>query len=285
MKIKPEKYYGLTDRLSATSASVLMQEGKTPFHFYQNWQRLQQTEKKTFVEGQIYHLSVLEPEEWSSRVAVLDSKNFQQDWRPNKNKEIKALNATKGIYTVLEHEAKKYIEARTAVFNCPEAKALLDNKGGVSEKEASYLWTCEGVKVKSRLDSNKVFTALDSSKYAYISDLKTCEDASDEAIEKAVFDYLLFMQAGTYTMAFEDQTGIAVKGYFLIFLEKKTNLVRVKEIGPDLIELGKEYFRTACRKFKRLKENNLFFQGYEQAVTPITLSDWRMNNLNARIND
>ena len=102
-----------------------------------------------------------------------------------------------------------------------------------------------------------------------VIDLKTTSDGSDRAFEKSLYDYRYHRQAAYYIDTLELAGHKAERFVFITVETKPPFMVRIREIDPIAIMLGRENYRRLLTDYKRYKKT-----GYASVVHEITLPEW-----------
>ena len=120
--------------------------------------------------------------------------------------------------------------------------------------EHSIIWRDEatGVWLKVRPDA---IPAVDMS----FADLKTCEDITDDGIERAISDNDLHVQGALVGMACRAVMGREMESFSLVFVEKSAPFcVRVRELTAVDLELGERQIRAVLPIFAKAVETGVW---------------------------
>lgn len=199
---------------------------RTPAHFYAAYldpNAPPRDESKALIDGSIHHMALLEPGKFEATYLRLDDTDIINEIggaRPRTTKrysEWLEYSQVPGKTNMIATEYDRFMAMARAVQEHPMLRDLLP----ACETEVSAHWVCPGTGVECRSRADLVHAD-------FIADYKTCEDASDEAISRAVWNYGYAGQAEMYMTAFRKTI------FILIFQEKKyPYLVNVKYLTAD----------------------------------------------------
>jgi PDDEXK-like domain of unknown function (DUF3799) len=216
---------------------------------------------KCLVEGAALHCLVLTPGEFTKEFRVLPSLN-------RRTREGKALYEQLLSYgkPVIPAPVFSRLEAMAgAIVTHPAASELL--KGGIPE--SSYIWVDPdtGVMCKCRPDYIQG---------SVIPDLKTCQDASYEAFQRAIIEHRYHVQ-GAY---FIDGVNAVLqdgkkRSFNLIAVEKAPPFaVAVYRLTDDALELGRAIYKEDLIKYKTHIEDPTLWMGYSPKIQGMSLPPW-----------
>ncbi len=262
----------------AVSKSALDLLHKSPAHFYEYMTNHMPVESDAFRFGSMTHKCVLEPElldhEYMSETLMGDA--GLEDRRTKVYKDAKAALEAKypkrTLVTTEEYTATKRISNN--IRNHSIASSLLS--GGRAEVPA-FSNIIGDYPSKAKIDYvNDV--------HGLLIDLKTTQDASEDAFVKSVWNYRYHVQAAYYLDVFNyaqiqhaEQTGLEPKLYnefFWVAVEKSAPYnVACYVADKDMIERGRaEYQEDMERLSKCIKDDK--WPGYPEKITRISLRDW-----------
>lgn len=204
--------------------------------------------------GRLAHLAILEPAVYDEDVIVAP------DGIDRRTKEGKAQWAefelrAAGREIAKAEDDKAIRSMRAAVLAHPEAASL------VAQSDHEVTSIDSEKRRKGRAD----MVHRDGE---WIADLKTCEDASPDAMARAVASNLYHLQAAWYL----DLWG--VDGFFIVAVEKKAPyLVAVYELDEATIEKGRELYVNAERIYRECEKENIW-PGYPSTAQLLRLPAW-----------
>lgn len=221
-----------------------------------------------FKIGTAFHVAMLETPDFENQIAV--SPAF--DRRTKKGKadymEFMYENAHK---TVIDEIAlEQVLGMAESVRNHPKAAALLES----SLNEQSIYWEHEsGELLKCRPD------AL-SRAYPLIVDLKTCTDASESGMLKAVDKFKYNLSAAMYLQGVNQCSEILqhvgieqYQGFVLICVEREPPYCcAVYEIDPSYLDLGLVQMEIGIKRIIEAREND--YPGYPTAIRVLSPPPW-----------
>ena len=220
--------------LDAVSPSRLKLLGRSPLHFYDRYlapDREPQETTPAMQLGTALHTAVLEPDLWSSTVAVP-----KQKWDRRKPADKAAAEAFEleaaGKIVLSSDDAARALAMAAAVRAHPAARLILAMDGA---REASYTWSDEKLWLacKGRPD----FHTLDR---RFVVDVKSTADASRDPFSKSIanFDYHVQTAWNLDALGAEIFLTIAVES-------ARPYAVAVYPASPELIEAGRRRIRSA----------------------------------------
>lgn len=267
----PERLYH-ADRSAVSQSALKEMIQKSPMHFLYKWSIRDGDEPPTDAQriGTLLHLALLEPEKYAARVVI--AKKFDRRTKEGKAgaKAFEASLAPDAI--VVDVNEKKQIEAMAiSVMSDDMAGPIL--RSSTMRKELTGYFTCSltGVRCRIRLDG------YDPSGDRLIIDLKTTEDASDEAISKTIWNWRYDVQAATYlegAMVIDKiPMSEPVPLYVWIFVEKAPPYACVVRFpDEDMLERANADRVAAMRRLKECIVANKW-PGYPAAKS-IGLPAW-----------
>ena len=239
------------------SFSSLKQFDKSPSHFLQ-YKRREFKSSAAMRIGTLTHLSILEPDEFKSKVVVTDLSR-----RTKAFKEFESENTGKEIIT--ENEAASIQGMTDAVANMSKAKKLIHN---ADEVEKMHTWKYRGFTFRGVPDA----VAGDS-----IIDLKTTKDATPRKFESDAFRMLYHMQAAAYISGLNSK-GYNIKNYYIVSVETTAPYpVTVFKLSDELIDRGFLKLDSVIDKFQGWDGNEC---GYHDANTQVVMNvpSWASND-------
>jgi len=198
--------------------------------------------------GRAFHLAILEPEVFSSKVAIYDGKTKRgKVWD-----EFSELNKDKDIITEIEFECIKGMES--ALVGNEDIVKLL-----VGKKEVPMVWedSLSSVNCKGKVDilNNDI-----------IVDIKTTQDSSFEGFKRSAYKYGYNRQSAYYL------DGFGAKEFIFVVIEKKAPYnIGVYYCSDDFIASGREEYSSLLMDYKKYfinskPENNDIINYYETGI-------------------
>lgn len=255
---------------AGTSNSMLKWIGlpKTPQHFWAKYiaKLIPDEETDALRIGSLTHRAILEPDtmEGSFHVRPLGMKFNTKEgmaWRDS--------HADKPILT--GDEANAIRAMRDSVWRHPVASRILKH----SDCERSAFADDRGQLLKSRFD------ALPRG-VKFIADLKTCEAADRDSVERSISKYGYFRQAAFY-LKVADLLGLDRESFVFIFVEKvPPYCVAVYQLDDLVIEAGHRVITRDLDLLRQCQESNTW-PGYSAELESAGLPKWEMDRLEREI--
>lgn len=214
---------------------------------------------------------VVRPDTYEDAKGVTKPFNMRSNWC----KSWVAENDASGKTVISSFDIKKAQSMADAVRCHKGAASMLDGK-----TQISIAWRHEetGIMCKGRLDA-----ATDEAIY----DLKTCQDASQEAFSRAAANFGYDVQGGIYQAAYAYLTGVSQYDLPFRFVcvenvdfEAIAPPVAVYEMGNASLECGRWIFDRACHMAKKYADANEVknVKSYSDFVEPLSVPEWRINS-------
>jgi hypothetical protein len=167
---------------------------------------------KCLVEGAALHCLVLTPDQFKSEFNIL---------KPEMNRR------TREGKPVLSNAVYLRIEAMAgAILNHPSASALLKN----GSPESSYIWEDPDYKLVCKCRPDYLGSGL------VIPDLKSCQDASYEAFQRAIIDHRYHVQGAYFIDGVKAVDG-KTRDFILVAVEKEPPFaVAVYKLDAETLE-------------------------------------------------
>jgi exodeoxyribonuclease VIII len=245
------------------SASGLKLISKSPLHYWDRYINPAYLDATTaaMAFGNVVHTLMLEPKEFELRYAVA----------PDINKTTKDGKAAYTAFTEA-NEGKEFISSKdfataTSMIEKAKSNPIVTDLLDLSEKEAMYTFTINGVQCKMKADAINIFDGC-------IIDIKTCQDASPSEFGKSAFNLNYLLQAAFYLDGYYLATGNNLKRFIFIAMEKTAPfIVKPYELTPEQIELGRQQYKAALQTYKKcLASGN--WEAYGDEIQPLTLPNW-----------
>lgn len=239
---------------------------RSPLHYKTNKEApFEQTEALRF--GTILHAYVLEPDEYLRRAV----KAPKVDRRTTVGKETWAkFQTTVGpeSLVIMPNDEPVLAGIQRSIDAHPLARELL----GRGEKELSGYWVCKhtGVLCRIQPDNRRPGDGI-------VIDLKSTDDASAQAVEKAVFNYNYDVQGSYYL----DGCNFIEGGHHTwydtfawVFCEKEPPYaVAVYEADSSVLQVGRQKYEKALRTYAQCLQTNEW-PGYKQEARTIYAPEW-----------
>ena len=264
----PEEDY---HRWKAARQSLLTKlvQGRSPAHLYEELTHPEpSTEAKRI--GNALHTRTLQPHLFEQNVVEA----------PDVDRRTKAGKATWAAFTQ-EHEGKTYLKPQpmahvqamaAAIEQHPAARSILQSAGPFEGSLVHDFNIPSGVETlhlrcKARIDHY-------DKELATIVDLKTTEDASQDAFERSMVKWGYHNQAGFYT-SLMNAAGLPARHFVFIVVEKSPPYaVAVYKLMQDDIEHG---FADLLKPMETLARCFLDdeWPAYSDEITELALPDWK----------
>jgi exodeoxyribonuclease VIII len=183
--------------------------------------------------GRCFHMATLEPERFAG-VAV-----WQEGVR--RGKAWDAFVEAAGDREILSREEHAQCSAMAeAVRNSPALKYL-----EAAQVEVPISWEVEGVRAKGIPDA----VSIDG----FLSDLKSCGDASPEAFGRDVLRMHYLAQLAWYVDGWKAAHGVDLEPVLIAVETKAPHCVGVYRVRPEQIDLGRSEYRRALELLKQCR--------------------------------
>ena len=249
--------------LDAISPSRLKLLARSPLHFFDRYlapDREPQEITAAMQLGTALHTAVLEPDLWSSTVAVP-----KQKWDRRKPADKAAAEAFEleaaGKIILAPDDAAKAQAMAASVRAHPAARFILAMDGA---REASYTWSDEELWLacKTRPD----FHTLDR---RFVVDVKSTADASRDPFSKSIANYDYHVQTAWNLDALSAET------FLTIAVESaRPYAVAVYPASPELIDAGRRRIRSAMETLADCIASGKWLGYGDQILDPIDLPHW-----------
>jgi hypothetical protein len=218
--------------------------------------------------GSAVHTAVLEPGLFTDTYAVAPV----CDKRTTKGKKTWAdfCAANKGKEILKNDEYVQCSEMSRVVSLNPILFELIHEKGFT---EMSFVWIDEdtGVLCKGRIDR---FSRLWGN--SVIADLKTTENASEDAWKREVVKYQYNAQAAFYMDGLQTLSPAEARKFLWLALEKKPPYaLAIYEPDAATIGKGRAMYRNYLRQWVACQETGVW-PGYPAAIQSLMLPDWAL---------
>jgi hypothetical protein len=184
--------------------------------------------------------------------------------------EFKAINEGRTILSFNEaSDAQAYAAALLA--DADIAKTIAE-----SQHEVSLFWHDDeyDVDMRARLDMLRLWKNLSLGR---VNDIKTCEDASPEAMEKEIYFRNYDMQGFIYCRGVCAVLGITDATFTVDCVEKASPFVTVSyELDEWFMKSGEQKFREAMEKYVAARKTNIWTGYVSGKISP---SAWMLKQL------
>lgn len=259
-------YHQDTSMISKSGLDLIT---KAPAYYYAKYldpNRVPEERTEALINGHAAHSLILEPDKFAHQFIV--QPKFSGTGSVAKRAEWESQHADKEIITLKTYTMITCM--RDAVKAHPIARELLS----VGEAEQTFKWRDDatGAPCKSRQDWFNSSNNL-------IADLKSTEDASDEAFRKSAFKYRYHVQAAFYLDGAR-ACGMDPQGFVFIAVEKKAPfLVNVFYADEEFIEAGRHAYRSDLETYMQCVRSGTW-PGYEPTIKPLSLPAWMLQKSN-----
>lgn len=215
--------------------------------------------------GTLIHTAVLQPSEWDNQVVLcpVDEDGNRLDRRSKANKAIWAeLEATAGDKVICTpSEREDALRIAEAVMRNPQAAEWLSV--GVAE-------------VTGVVDGDKAIRPdWRNTLGAYLVDLKSCTDASPDAVQRAVVNFDYDLSAAYYCDIAGSIDIQTYRDFVWIFVEKQFPYnVQCYVASIELLDRGRSRYEQALRNIDELEEVNSYPAYYSPLTLPLELPKW-----------
>lgn len=231
--------------------------------------------------GSLYHTAILEPELLQQLYAIVPKDAPKRPTRIQREAKKPSLETLEAIHWWDQFEARtegKTIVDVADIMRCQEMRhAMMQNlacRNALEQHriytEASLFWedSHTGVKCRARPDIIRAD--------GIIVDPKTCADASEEAFQRAAWNYGYYRQAAMYLDGWEAVSGEKPKAFVFIAQESEAPfLCRAYVASPDLIEYGRTQIREDLERFAKCQKTNIW-PGLGDTPAELNLPAWAM---------
>jgi hypothetical protein len=187
-----------------------------------------------------------------------------KDWRTNAAKEIREGAEAAGKVAVLADKFEAATSQVAAIRGRIGDATLL-----AGSRQLTVEWESDGVACKGKLD-------IWNSAHLLITDLKTCDDASDDAVSRSIVNYGADIQHAAYIEGVE-ASGISEPGrtrFHFVHVEPDFGVAVVRSLSGTLAELGARKWARAKRIWRRCIDTGVW-PSYESR--PIEAKPWQLD--------
>ena len=271
-EMQPGVYAGIPNDVyhggPGISNSGLSLIARSPAHYWAAYmdpsrQRRQATPAMEF--GTAVHTAILEPDRFMRDYVVPPYFNL----RTNAGKDSAAAWArdNPGKVSISQQDFDACKRVRCAVENHAAADILLAD----GQPELSCYWQDFAgggapVLCKCRPD----FLTNDG----WIVDVKTTEDARQEAFARSIYNYRYFVQAPWYFDGVAMSTGVQPRGFIFLTIEKSPPYaIAVYVASPKMMQAGRVEYQRNLAAYRECLATD-WWPAYPEEIVPIDLPAW-----------
>lgn len=258
---------------SISSSGLRTIESKTPAHYYAtsylNPNREPDEGSRALDFGKAAHTLLLGESGFREHFAIRPDE--WSDWRTNAVKAWRDEQQQAGR-TVLVPEDMETIRGMSRALS---AHPLIQSGILQGDIERSLIWQDKdtGVWLKSRPDVLPVSDGV-------VVDLKTCAEASPEAVQRSILNHGYALQGALTGRALKRVLGIDMTAFVLVFVEKAAPYaVSVVEIDQDWIGFAGRQVQRAIDRFARCVETG-HWPAYEDERV-VMMPEWLRRRMEA----
>lgn len=267
----PDEDYRSIDAVSQSGLKLVL---RSPRHYWHEYVRPGAERKTTKAKdfGSALHMAIFEPHRIDVEVAVMPE-DAPPDRRSKANREwheeYERLNAGKIILS--SKDKQRLDDCAGEARSLAEVQELLAD----GEPELSLHWTDPGLMVdqKARID----FAHRD---FKFLVDLKSTEDASQDAFSRSIWSYRYDFQGAAYLEAVFQCVDILPRAFFIIAAETQPPFgAKVYRLDEATIARGKHDYERALATYAQCRHSGLSKQcwpAYESGISPISIPPWAL---------
>lgn len=284
----------------AASHSRLSQLRRTPAHL-RAYLEGELKETPALLLGRAIHTAVLEPDDFAGRYTLGEQcaaivgtgerkgKRCSNDglllhkrigWVCGVHgKDESAVSAPPGtVITVDQHQT--CVGVRDSIYRHAAARGLVTGSG---QAELSITWkdASSGADVKARLDRYSPDLPGGA-----IVDLKTCEDASEDAFMRSIFKFGYYRQGPLYLDGAHARR-LPIRHFVFIAVEKRPPYaVATYRLLDSVLKVGREHYQPLLVRWAELQQTpREQWPGYPHGVRDIGLPDYAFKLIDEEIDD
>lgn len=245
----------------AISKSDLDAVHRSPMHYLYRREHPQQQTTPALLAGSVIHKMVLEPETFAEE--YIEAPAIDRRTKAGKEEYAAFEQEAAGKIIVPKDMITLSVNIAEAVSHHKTARALLS--GG--KAETSHFWTDirTGLECKCRPDYLRS---------GFCVDLKTTQNASPEAFEKAAYNYRYYVQAHWYLHGLKQCDISDAEDFVFIAVEKEPPYAVAVYFADDLmLSLGEMEARSDLDLLSACIHTGSY-HGYEENIQPLSLPKW-----------
>ena len=254
---------------SSISASGLKHLLKSPAHFKYEWMKSPKDKTPAQRMGELFHAAILEPERFRENMVI--QPDFNRRTNAGKAAEADFLSKLPETAIVVSEDDYHWLcGAIESVYSHPIARGAL--RGGERELTGVFRDPETGLKCRIRPD----LIIRDKN---IILDVKTCQDASQRAVERVIWQYAYDLQAAFYLHGSQIIEQKVYDTYLWLFVEKTAPYVTTLwKADQAWLEIGSQRMKRSLHKLTSSIEAGEF-PGYQNEAEWISPPDWAMKGL------
>lgn len=203
--------------------------------------------------------------------AIIEPVTYEDGWRTDAIKEMRDAAIAAGKMPVLPGKESEYTNVISAWRSQLEARGIAF-EGAIQQR---LTWDSEGCPCSGQPDH----AMHGDDETIVIDDLKTVEDASDEAVTRAIVSYGYDVQAAAYVEGMEHEHPDAAGRVHMRFIFCEVGApyaVNVKTLGGTMRELGQRKWRRAKRAWAACLAAGRW-PGYESGA-PVEATEYQLSD-------
>lgn len=235
-----------------------------------NHSQLNPTRSTAFTIGSAVHELLLMGRDNYEPAFVVRPQGDEGNFRKTVGKEWRDAQHEAGLEIVTAEQSRNIERACNAAWDHPKAGLFFEE----SFIERSHFWqdSDTGLQCKSRPD-------MLTKDGVVMIDLKTAEDASHVAIQRAIARYRYDMQWAHYGAGVEDTTGVFPQKFLILAVEPKPPFgVAIYDLHHDWKYSGELYVRRALEKYAAVLDDldnaGDGWAGYPREIQAMEMPRW-----------
>ncbi len=265
-KIKEAGIYKLSNEeyhdQEALNKSGLVQLAKSPAHYMEWDQAMEEEPTRAMVVGTATHKAVLEPDKYNQSIIIA----------PIVDKRTKAGKAE---WKTFQEKAKGKI-----ILTQDEADVIEGMKGSIYNNIAAYDLLLEGTAEQSIFFKDPVYNFLCKvrpdwySSDGQVVDIKTCLDAGYDGFSRAIANFKYHWQAFFYLNGITAVTGLEHNKFVFIAVEKEPPFaMAVYEATKDMLKTARKQIAPLLNIYAECLKTEVW-PGYYDELQYIELPRW-----------
>jgi len=278
-----EQYHA--DARNGRSDLELFADDPNTYHAIKVARTMTRTPTAAMRRGTLLHLAVLEPAEFKRRVVIAPEtdddfkgkggKARREAWKA----ELARWRASQPADAiVLDEDCKELAQVEgmaraIRTLQTPAAKAARALLFGPGETEVTITWRDEDPALAQPMDCKaRLDRLLVRATGTLVVDLKSTDDASEDAFTWSIEKYGYHRQAAWYGHAAQALVGSSLPRFaFVVVNSEPPHTVAVYELEPEAIAIGAQEIRETLRALSRARAENDWTAPWERAVKKINL--------------
>jgi len=260
-KIFPGKPRAEYDAIKALNISTLLHGVRSMAHLKSYLDNPTVETSDALDIGIATHIAVYEQNTFEKR--VVKSPKFDRRTTAGKEGSEAFKKEHAGKIALQESDFNTCIKIRDSIMRHPIASKVCSGHG---LGEVTAMWAAGEIQCKGLIDR---FSEWE--KWPIVSDLKTCEDASPKAFQKAIYNYDYHVKAAWYLDALNIISPNASRRFFWIAVEKEAPYaVAVYEPDSDTLDEGRKIYKRLLSEYTHCLETGIW-PAYGNGIEPIKL--------------